>query len=106
RDLDLQNMNGIPLVDHVTIAGPFRPTGPGDTPSRRRIFVCRPTSSADETPCARQILFALAHRAYRRPVTQADVDPLLALYATGREKGTFDTGIELALRLMLTSPSF
>jgi mono/diheme cytochrome c family protein len=107
RDLDLQNMNGIPLIDHVVVAGPFHASGPGDTPSRRRIFGCRPADPADEVPCARTILSALARRAYRRPVTTDDIEPLLAFYRTGRERGTtFDAGIELALRFMLTSPNF
>ncbi len=54
RDLDLQNMNGIPLIDHVQITGPLNATGPGDTPSRRRIFVCTPANAADEVPCAKK----------------------------------------------------
>ena len=106
RDLDLQNMNGIPLIDRVTIAGPFRATGPGDTPSRRRIFMCRPASSGDEVPCARQILATLGRRAYRRPVAEGDLEQLLTFYQAGRQKGTFEAGIESALRLMLTSPKF
>src|SRR5262249_49119819 len=55
RDHDLQNMNGIPLLEHFDISGPYEATGPGDTPSRRRIFTCRPATAAEETPCARKI---------------------------------------------------
>jgi hypothetical protein len=129
RDHDLQNMNGIPIIDHVNLTGPFNPTGPGDTPSRRRIFVCKPDqvsaeaapasakasarsrrsspdSDASEGGCARRILTNLARRAYRRPVTSADMDPILALYAAGRKKGNFDQGIEQGLRLILASPKF
>jgi mono/diheme cytochrome c family protein len=106
RDLDLQNMNGIPLIKQVQIAGPFDPTGPGDTPSRRRIFSCRPASNRDETACARKILSTVAARAYRRPVTDADLSMLMSFYEAGRRKGTFDGGIEQALRVILTSPSF
>jgi hypothetical protein len=112
RDLDLQNMNGIPLVEHLQIAGPFDATGPGDTPSRRRIFVCRPSGAnarareANETTCATKILSTLARRAYRQPVTQADVQTLMDFYQAGRKQGTFDNGIESALRLILASPKF
>jgi hypothetical protein len=106
RDLDLQNMNGIPLIDHVDITGPLRPTGPGDTASRRRIFSCRPANASDELPCARKILSNLAHRAYRQTVTDADLQLLLAFFEAGRRKGTFETGIQNALQLLLATPKF
>ena len=106
RDLDLENMNGIPLIDHVQITGPFNATGPGDTPSRRRIFVCTPASSQDEIPCARKILSALARRAYRRPVNDADMETLLGFYQRGKDQGNFESGIENALQLILASPKF
>jgi hypothetical protein len=85
------------------------PSGPGDTPSRQHIFICRPTSqssSRDEETCARRILSTLAQRAYRRPVTSADLDLLLPFFKEGRQKGTFETGIQLALRRLLASPNF
>jgi len=97
---------GIPNLDKVIVAGPYQPTGRGDTASRERIFTCRPASAADEQSCASTILTALAHRAFRRPVTQADVKPLLAFYASGRQEGDFDHGIEKALRALLVSPDF
>jgi mono/diheme cytochrome c family protein len=106
RDHDLQNMNGLPLIDHVTVTGPFEPKGPGDTPSRRRLFVCKPASAADESGCARKILSTVARRAYRRPVTEADLSPIMDIYAAGRKKGSFDAGIEQGLRLVLASPKF
>ena len=106
RELDLQNMNGIPLIDHVQITGPFNATGPGDTPSRRRIFVCTPANSKDEVPCAKRILGTLARRAYRRPVTDSDMETLLSFYQTGKNQGNFESGIENALRLILASPKF
>ena len=116
RDHDLQNMNGIPIIDHVNLTGPYNPTGPGDTPSRRRIYACKPAQSrsrrsspdsdASEGGCARRILTNLATRAYRRPVTSADMEPILALYDAGRKKGDFDEGIEQGLRLILASPKF
>jgi len=106
RDLDLQNMNGIPLIDYVDITGPLKPTGPGDTPSRRRIFSCRPNGASDELPCAKKILTSLARRAYRRPVSDQDMELLLSFYQAGRNKGNFDAGIESALRLILADPKF
>jgi hypothetical protein len=114
RDHDLQNMNGIPLIDHVNLTGPYEPNGPGDTPSRRRIFSClpraessgKPTTPAQETACAQKILTALARRAYRRPVTKDDIDPVMAMYEAGRKSGTFETGIERGLRLVLANPKF
>jgi len=114
RDHDLQNMNGIPIIDHVNVTGPYNPTGPGDTPSRRRIFSCNPstgsgrgpTQASAEAVCARRVLTNLATRAYRRPVTAADMEPILALYDAGRKKGDFNEGIEQGLRLILASPKF
>jgi len=106
RNLDLQDMNGIPLIDHVQVTGPFAATGSGDTPSRRRIFVCRPSNESDELPCARKIISTVARRAYRRPVNDADLEILLSFYQKGRNKGSFDGGIETALRLILSDPKF
>ncbi|HEY8520120.1 MAG TPA: DUF1592 domain-containing protein [Gammaproteobacteria bacterium] len=97
---------GRPHVETLTITGPFEPSGVGETPSRERIFTCRPTQPHEEEPCAREILTRLARRAYRRPVTEADLERLLPFYEEGREQGTFDTGIQLALRRLLASPSF
>lgn len=94
-------------VDYLQIGGPFNATGPGDTESRKTIFVCRPAAGQPETPCARRILTGLASRAYRRPVTAADIAPLLNLFAIGRKDGgSFDTGIETAVRAILVSPGF
>jgi mono/diheme cytochrome c family protein len=105
RDLDMQNMNGLPLIEHVQLSGPFNATSAGDTPSRRRIFACRPASPREESACAKTILSTLARRAYRRPI-DTEIDTLLGFYESGRKKGTFDTGIEYALRFILTSPKF
>ena len=95
-----------PHLGTVAITGPFNVTGVDDTPARRRIFVCRPSSRAEEGPCARQILSTLARRAYRRPVAESDVDDLVAFYNEGREADGFDVGIERALRALLVSPDF
>ncbi len=98
--------DGIPKIDSVQISGPYNATGPGDTPSRRRIFSCRPASAKDEDACARTILSTLARRAYRRPVTDVDLTPLLEFYHDGRKTGNFEKGVELGLRRMLADPSF
>jgi hypothetical protein len=103
---DTYEATGRPHVETLTITGPFEPSGSGDTPSRRRVFSCVPASSADETRCAREILAKLARRAYRRPIDEADMARLMPFYAKGRENGTFETGIQLALRRILASPSF
>ena len=92
---DTLDQTGRPHIETLTIAGPFNPTGPGDTPSRRRIFVCRPTTRAAEAACARQaILSTLARRAYRRPVTEAELGQLLAFYEAGRAKAELRAGIQ------------
>jgi hypothetical protein len=93
-------------IDSVEIEGPFNATGPGDTPSRRRIFLCTPATPAGEDGCAKTILSALARRAYRRPVTGRDTERLLRFYASGREGGDFDTGIRAALESILVDPEF
>jgi mono/diheme cytochrome c family protein len=106
---DTYDSTGRPHVETLTILGPFLPSGAGDTPSRQRIFICKPASqnpSREEEACARRILSTLAQRAYRRPVTAADLDLLLPFYKEGRQKGTFETGIQLALRRLLASPTF
>ena len=93
-------------IDYVRLEGPYNATGPGDTPSRRRIFVCRPTRTNDEEPCAQQILETLARRAYRRSVTGSDVETLLRFYRIGRSEGNFERGIQEALARLLVSPHF
>ena len=94
-------------VASVTVVGPYNPMGPGDTPSRRRIFTCRPASAEQKTPCAQAILSQLARRAYRGTQTDASVDVLLDFYRRGRaDSGTFEEGIEFALRRLLVDPQF
>lgn len=102
----------LPAFNGVSIAGPYNPTGPGDTASRERIFVCHPPvgedpgSGKDEAACAYTILSSLARRAFRRPVTEQDIRPLMSFYESGRRQAGFDYGIEKALRVMLVSPDF
>jgi hypothetical protein len=95
-----------PEVSKLVVGGPFEPTGHGDTPSRRKIFVCRPARPAQEPACARTILKTLAHRAFRRPVTNADLQPLYRFYEKARATGGFESGIEAAIEAMLVSPEF
>ena len=94
-------------ISTLTIGGPHQATGRGETPSRQRIFVCRPLTPAEEGTCANKILGALARRAFRRPVAEADLRPLLRFYAEERARGVdFDGGIAHALQAMLVSPDF
>ena len=107
KRFEVADVNGAPpQVDRVVVAGPYNPISSGETESRRRIFVCRPATKNDEIPCARTILANLSRRAFRRPVTDADIKPLLAFYASGRREGDFEHGIEKAMRAMLVSPDF
>ena len=101
--------NGEPALSSVTITGPQPETASiGESPSRRKLFVCTPASAAteDETTCAVTIISTLARRAYRRPVTDADLEVPLSLYRTGASTGGFESGIELAVRGILVSPNF
>jgi mono/diheme cytochrome c family protein len=93
-------------VDSVAISGPYRIAGPGDTPSRRRILLCRPAGGNDEDMCARRILSTLAHRAYRRPVTEPELQTLLGFFKAGRREGAFDAGLQFAVERILADPSF
>jgi hypothetical protein len=99
--------HGNPAVDTVAIAGPYQTAGmTDDSPSRRKIFVCRPKDAASEEPCARKILSTVAARAYRRPVTEQDVQTLLDFYKSGRSRATFNAGIQRGLERILAAPSF
>ncbi len=123
-DID-EYKGGDPALDTVTITGPYKAQGVGDTASRRKIFVCYPGGNAEtgnpipsvalvpgnendnnEESCAEKVLSTLARRAYRRPVTDADVQPLLSLYRAGRNEGGFEAGIKLALQRILAGPEF
>ncbi len=93
-------------IERLEIDGPIDPTGVGDTPSREKIFVCRPSSEAEEQPCAREILAKVARTAFRRPVTDEDLKTPLEFFATGKLAGGFDNGIRNALMIILASPEF
>jgi hypothetical protein len=88
------------------VTGPFNATGPGNTPSRSRVFICRPATRAEEEPCARKIITTLARRAYRGDLTDVDVQRLMAFYQSTRQSGNFERGIQKALQRILASPKF
>lgn len=95
-----------PAIYQVSIAGPFEAAGSGDTPSRQRIFICRPSHPDDEEACARKIVSHLLRRACRQPVTAEDLSRPMALYREARAAGEFDDGIEMALSSILMNPRF
>ncbi len=96
----------LPKLSHVTIKGPLAITGVSDSPVRARLFVCHPSSAANEHACANQILSRVAHLAYRRPLTDQDLEPLMKFFEEGRKTGDFDGGIRAALPRILASPAF
>jgi mono/diheme cytochrome c family protein len=118
---DTIDFSGYPHIDEVILTGPFNPTGVAQTPSRQRLFVCQPASAKDpaksrrspvesdpsEVGCARQILSTVARRAYRADVSERDLATLMDFFRQGRrDGGSFDSGIDLALRRVLASPKF
>ncbi len=105
-NVDATDHTGLPHIESLTIDGPFGQTSPGDTPSRRAVFICHPATRAAEPACARSIIVSLGSRAYRRALTDSEVTRLLALYERGRQNGTFESGVEFALRGILASAKF
>ena len=104
---DWSPTTGNPGVASVAVSGPSNVQGPGDTPSRKKIFACHPARPQEDEPCARQILTRLARRAYRRPVNQKDVEALLDYYRDGRRQNRdFDAAVGMALEGILLSPEF
>ena len=105
-----------PAISQVSVTGPYAPQGADDTPSRHRIFLCRPAfakgsgeagpSTSEETACARRILSALMRRAYRRPISEADLERPMAFYREGKSERDFDAGIGKALTAVLVNPEF
>ena len=102
----VQFKGGNPYIDNIVITGPYDPTGVAETPSRHKIFVCRPARSAQEDACAEKILSTLARLAYRRPATDKDLRILLRVYQAGRSEGGFESGIQAALERILAGPEF
>jgi mono/diheme cytochrome c family protein len=104
---EIHMIGGEPRLKTVAIEGPYNATGVSDTPSRERIFVCRPASAAGEGACANRILTALARRAFRRPVTREDVDAPMSFYTRARARGeSFDAAVRAGVARILVSPSF
>ena len=98
--------NVVAGIASLEIHGPYGGRVPEETPSRRRVLVCRPSGPHDEEPCARRIMGTLARRAYRRPVTDVDLAPLMEIFEIGRAAGGFETGIARALEALLSMPAF
>jgi len=95
-----------PQVSQVIIMGPYNGKRPQDTPSRRKVFICQPAAGTDDVPCAKKIIGNLATQAYRRPVTEGDLESLLTVYQKGKNKGDFEDGIQLALQNIIADPEF
>jgi hypothetical protein len=95
-----------PAVYQVSVVGPIEAQGPGSTPSRARIFICRPTGGDEEEDCAKKIIANLARRAFRQPVDEADLQTPLEFYCQGHAQGGFEAGIESALASLLVNPQF
>jgi mono/diheme cytochrome c family protein len=118
----VNELSNYPVIGALNIQGPFNASRPMESPSRERVFTCRPATTLDdagrdargratqdavaEEPCAREIVSTLLRRAFRRPVTPGDLEIFMGFYENGRAGGTFDDGVELALRRMLASPQF
>jgi hypothetical protein len=104
---EVPGVTGLLHLTSLGIRGPSNVTGVGDTPSRARIFTCRPATPQEETPCARKILSAFAQQAFRRPVKATDVDHLMQLFRDARQNGgDFDAGIRMGLKAVLADPEF
>jgi mono/diheme cytochrome c family protein len=106
--IDGLDIMGDPSVDRLTVEGPFDASGSGESASRRKILICKPTAASAEDACAMRILSNLARLAYRKPVDAASLDVLMGFYRRGRggEGGSFERGIESALQFILASPEF
>jgi hypothetical protein len=95
-----------PHLREFEIGGPFNVSGVSDTPSRRKVFICRPLNPAEEIPCATKIISEIARKAYRRPVSPEDLEGLMTFYQRGRKDGDFESGIRMGLQAILASPIF
>jgi hypothetical protein len=102
----LPGMTTLPHLHELNLTGPLKAAGVSDTPSRRKIFTCRPVGDEDEISCAKTILGSLARQAFRRPVTPYELESLLGFFQRGRNDGDFETGIRTAIQAMIASPQF
>jgi hypothetical protein len=108
-DLSTGHIPGLTAIPHlrdVGISGPAHITGVSETPSRQRIFVCRPSAASEELACARKIIASLATQAFRHPVSDADLEQLLSVYQGGRNRGDFESGVRVAVQAILADPQF
>ena len=108
-DSNIGSAYGVTTLPHLRdfiVTGPFTVTGVSETPSRQRVFSCRPTAPEEERPCAREIITALGGKAYRRPLQTDDLEDLLTFFDLGAEEGGFEIGIRTALQAILASPHF
>jgi hypothetical protein len=106
NEADMAGLTSLPHLHDFAITGPFNVSGVGNTPSRRKIFTCHPGPSDDDMACAKKIIATLARQAYRRPVTDNDLDELQKLYLAGRNKGGFESGVRMALQAIIANPKF
>jgi len=106
NEADMAGLTSLPHLHDLEIRGPVKVAGSGDTPSRRKIFSCRPADPKDEAPCARKIVTTLGRQAYRRPLTEAEIDDLLNLYQSGRNQGGFESGVRMVIEAILANPQF
>jgi Protein of unknown function (DUF1592)/Protein of unknown function (DUF1588)/Protein of unknown function (DUF1587)/Protein of unknown function (DUF1585)/Protein of unknown function (DUF1595) len=105
NEADMAGITSLPHLHDLAISGPFNASGLGDTPSRRKIFTCRP-AAGDDVACARKIISQLVRQAYRRPADDSDVEELLNLYVSGRNRDGFEGGIRMAIQAMIANPKF
>ncbi|HEY7115927.1 MAG TPA: DUF1592 domain-containing protein [Tepidisphaeraceae bacterium] len=96
----------LPHLHELSVTGPTTVSGVSDTPSRRRIFICRPAAGEDEIPCAKRVVSSLVRQAWRRPVTANDLESLLGFYQSGRNQGDFEAGVRTTIQAILASPEF
>jgi hypothetical protein len=111
NNADLPGITSLPHLRELRIVGPKNVTGISDTPSRQKIFTCRPTAGADEIPCAKKIITSLARQAYRRPATDTDLEDLLSVFQQGRRtpaknEPPFDSGIRTVVATLISDPEF
>ena len=96
----------MPHLQRLSVLGPYEVTGVSDTPTRQRVFTCRPTSREEARPCAREIVSRIATRAYRRPTNEQDIEGLMSFYDQGEAERGFEGGVQRALQAILASPHF
>ena len=106
NNADIPGLTSLPHLRELRIVGPKNVTGISETPSRRKIFTCRPAAGADEIPCGRKIVSALARQAYRRPVAEPDLEDLLSVFQRGRNNADFESGIRTVVQTLISDPEF